>query len=124
MKVDNSDVIGNKCVKDKDNNLALRDEENLRVWKAHYEQLLNVQFHQDDSSLSIEPSAEGPAIKITKDMVAQAILKIKEGKAYGPSGIVIKMVEAGGDAMLDITTDVMNLTIKEQIPDKTGTTRQ
>ena len=34
------------------------------------------------------------------------------------------MVEAGGDAMLDITTDVMNLTIKEQIPDKTGTTRQ
>ena len=45
MKADNSDVIGNKCVKDKDNNLALRDEENLRVWKAHYEQLLNVQFH-------------------------------------------------------------------------------
>ena len=61
-----------------------------------------MEFDWDDSSLSIEPFAEGPAIKITKDMVAAAVLKMKEGKACGPSEIVIQMVKAGGDAMLDI----------------------
>ena len=57
-------------------------KEKLHVWKAHYEQLLNVEFDWDDNSLSIEPSVEGPAIKI-KDMVAEAVLKMKEGKACG-----------------------------------------
>ena len=33
MTVDNN-VIGDKCVKDKDNNLVLGDKEKLRVWKA------------------------------------------------------------------------------------------
>ena len=40
--VDNTDVISNKCVKDEDNNLVLGDKEKLRVWNPHYEQLLNV----------------------------------------------------------------------------------
>ena len=38
----NTDVISNKCGKDKDNNLVLGDKEKLRVWNHHYEQLLNV----------------------------------------------------------------------------------
>ena len=54
MKVNNTDVIGDKCVKDKDNNLVLGDKEKLRVWKTHFKQLLNVDFNWDDSSLSIE----------------------------------------------------------------------
>ena len=31
MKVDNTDVIGDKCIKDKDNNLVLEDREKLNV---------------------------------------------------------------------------------------------
>ena len=69
----------------------------------------------DDSSLSIEPSAEGPAIKITKDMVTEAVLKMKEGKACVLSGIVIE-IKAGGAAVLDVITDMINLIIKEQSP--------
>ena len=118
MKVDNTDVIGDKYVKGKDNNLILWDKEKLRAWKAHWEQLLNVKFYWDNSSLSIEPSVEDPALKITKDMVAEAVLKMKKGKECGPSGIVIEMVKAGGDAMLDVITDMIILIIKEeQIPD-------
>ena len=115
MKVENTDVTGNKCVKD---NLVLGDKKKLCVWKAHYEQLLKVEFDWNDSSLSIEPSVEGPAIKITNDMVAEAVLTIKEGKTRGPSGIVIEMAKVGGNAMLDVITDLINLIIKEkQIPD-------
>ena len=43
MKVENTDVTGSKCVKDKENNFILGDKEKC-VWKAHYEQLLNVEF--------------------------------------------------------------------------------
>ena len=50
-------------------------------------------------------------------MVPQVVLKMREGKACGPSGIVIEMVKAGGDAMLDVITDLINMIIKEQIPD-------
>ena len=43
---------------------------------------------------------------------------MKEGKACDPSGIIIEMVKAGGDAMLDVITGLINLIIKEeQIPD-------
>ena len=37
MKVENNGVIGNKCVKDKNNYLTLGDKEKLCVWKAQYE---------------------------------------------------------------------------------------
>ena len=40
-----------------------------------------MEFDWDDNSLSIEPSVEGPAIKIK--IVAEAVLKMKEGKACG-----------------------------------------
>ena len=70
-----------------------------------------------ESYLSIEPSVEGPAIKITKDVVAEAVLKMKEGQACGPSGIVIEMVKTEGGAMLDVITDMINLIIiEEHIP--------
>ena len=75
-----------------------------------------MEYDWDDSSLSIEPSAEGPAIKITKDMVTEAVLKMKEGKACGLSGIVIEIIKAGGAAVLDVITDMINLIIKEQSP--------
>ena len=51
-------------------------------------------------------------------MIAEAILKLKEGKACGPSGIGIEMIKWGGDELLNIIVDLMNLIIKEdRIPE-------
>ena len=47
-------------------------------------------------------------------MATEAVLKMKEGIVCGLSGIVIGMFKAGGDAMLDVITDLINLTIKEE----------
>ena len=117
MKVENGDVIGNKCVKD-DSNLVFGDKEKLCVWKAHYENQLNDEFDWDKSNLSTELPIEGPPIKLEKDMIAEAILKLKEGKACGPSGICIEMIKWGGDELLNIIVDLMNLIIKEdRIPE-------
>ena len=75
----------------------------------------------DESYLSLEPSVESSAIKITKNTVVEAVLKMKEGKACGPSGIVIGMVKAEGEAMLRVIIDMINLIIKFLT---TGTTQQ
>ena len=51
-------------------------------------------------------------------MVTEAVLKIKESKACDPSGILIEIVKAGCDVMLDVISDLINLIInKEQIAD-------
>ena len=113
MKVENADIIGDKCVKDKNNNLALSEKDKLHTWKEHYEQLLNVEFDWDENVLSTEPSVEGPAIEITSDMVADAVSKMKDGKACGPSGIMIEMVKAGGDIIINSLAELINLIIKE-----------
>ena len=47
-------------------------------------------------------------------MVAEAVLKMKEGKACGPSGIVTEMVKTEEGAMLDVITDMINLIIIEE----------
>ena len=110
MKFENTKLLATNVSKIKITISYLRIKKNY-VWKAHYEQLLNVEFDWDDSSLSIEPSIEGLAIKITKDMVAESVMKMKEGKAFSPSGIVIEMVNGVGDAMLDVITDLIDLII-------------
>ena len=51
-------------------------------------------------------------------MVASAVSKMKDGKACGPSGIVIEMVKAGGDVMINSFADLINLIIEQDcIPD-------
>ena len=50
-------------------------------------------------------------------MVAQAVLKMKEGKACSPSRFVIEMVKAACDTMPDFITDMINLIKKNKLPD-------
>ena len=53
MKVNNTDVIGDKCTKIKNSKVIVGNKEKPCVWEPHYEQLLNVEFDWDDSSLPI-----------------------------------------------------------------------
>jgi len=47
--------------------------------------------------LSNELPVQGPVIEITTKIILTAILKMKCGKAAGPSGIIIEMIKAVGD---------------------------
>ena len=55
-----------------------------------------MEFDWDDSSLSIEPFVEDPAIKMTKDMVAEAIMKMKELTACGLCHGIVPPKTMGG----------------------------
>ena len=118
MKNENQDIVGEKCIKDDDGNLAFDDKSKLAAWKCHYEKLLNVEFPWDSNSLSVEQPFQGPPINITTEMVSNALSKMKKGKATGPSGVNVEMLLAGGDDIILAITRLINCIIAEnKIPD-------
>ena len=52
---------------------------------------------------------------IEQDMFRESISKMKNGKAAGPSGAVSEIVKAGGEAEVDMITDLVNQIIVEQV---------
>ena len=53
---------------------------------------------------------------IEKAMVHESISKLRNGKAAGPSGVVSEMARTGGEAGVDMITDLVNPTIVGVIP--------
>jgi len=47
MKDENQGIIGDKCIKDDNGNMAFDDKSKLDAWKCHHEKLLNVEFPWD-----------------------------------------------------------------------------
>ena len=113
MKGANQDIAGDKCVRDDYGNLAIDDQAKLAAWKAHYERLLNVEFDWDRGSLQEQLPVQGPPISITVKMVADALQKMKKGKAAGPSGITVEMILAAGDGILVAIAHLANRIIYE-----------
>ena len=48
-------------------------------------------------------------------MVIKAMSKMKNGKATGPTGIVIEMLKASGDDCLDLVTELLNNIIADGV---------
>ena len=116
MKSDNADIVGEKCIRMDGGKLALTLDEKLSAWQAHYDRLLNEEFTWDPDTLSNELPVQGPAIEITTEMVSTAILKMKSGKAAGPSGIIIEMIKAAGDKFTEELTLLANKIVAGVVP--------
>ena len=121
MKFENlndKDIVGDKCIRNDEGNIAYDDDAKLKAWKEHYERLLNEEFDWDESSLSDTDPVEGPPFQITEDMVASAVLHMKSGKAAGPSGIVVEMLKAAGDCIFPLLTNLINsIILTHAVPD-------
>ena len=100
-------MVGDKCVKDDSSNLSIDNEAKNVTWKQNYERLLNEEFSRNSEDLTTDP-AFGLPIRITIEMVAKAIMKMKNGKAAGPSGIVTEMLKASGDTGVRLVADLAN----------------
>ena len=79
---------------------------------------MNTEFQWDAEDLSPEPPVAGPPPLIDVEAVAKAILKIKSGKAAGPSGIVGEMVLASNGSCTQLITALINAIIRSgRVPD-------
>ena len=118
MKNVNQDIVCEKCIKDDDLNLAFDDKSKLAAWKCHSEKLLNVEFPQDSNNLSQEQSLQEPPVRITNEMVSEALSKMKKGKATVPSALNVQMILAGGDDIILVITHLINcINADNKIPD-------
>ena len=118
MKNENQDIVGEKCIKDNHGNLAFDDKSKFAAWRCHYEKLLNVEFPWDSDTLSEKQPLQVPPIRITNEMVSEALSKMKKEKATGPSGLNVEMILAGGDdIILAITHPVNCIVADNKIPD-------
>ena len=80
---ENTDVVGDKPVKNDAGEMSMSEDSKQKAWLEHYQRLLNVEFDWDPDHLSYQSPLEGPPIPITIDMVKKAISQMKAGKASG-----------------------------------------
>ena len=106
FRKENTDVVGNKPVKNDAGEISMSEDSKQKAWLEHYQRLLNVEFDWDSDHLSDKPPEEGSPIPITTDMVKKAIYQMKAGKAPGPSGIVVEMMQAAGDMGTSMICDL------------------
>ena len=56
-----------------------------------------------------------PAIRIEKEMVREAVSKMKKAKAAGPSGVVAEMLKAAGETGIEMITNLTNQIVREGV---------
>ena len=103
---ENTDVVGDKPVKNDAGEMSMSKDSKQKAWLEHYQRLLNVEFDWDPDPLFYQPPVEGPPIPITIDMVKKAISQMKAGKAPSLSGIVVEMIRAAGDMGASLIRDL------------------
>ena len=107
---ENTDVVGDKPVKNNTGEVSVSEDSKQKAWLEHYQRLLNVESDWDPDHLSYQPPVEGPTIPITIDMV---ISQMKAGKAPGSSGIVVEMLRAAGDMGASMIRDLAAAIIRD-----------
>ena len=110
---ENTDVVGDKPVKNDAGEMSMSEDSKQKAWLEHYQRFLNVEFDWDPDHLSYQSPVEGPPIPITIDMVKKTILQMKAGKAPSPSGIVVEMIRAAGDMGASMIRDLAVAIIRD-----------
>jgi len=99
MERKNRDVVGGGCLKDGTGRTVTDVETIKEMWRSHFERISNEEFDWDRDSLS-QDCVSGPIAHITDMEVREAMKKMKNGKASGPSGVVSEMLSAAGEVEL------------------------
>ena len=110
---ENTDVVGDKPVKNDAGEMSMSEDSKQKAWLEHYQRLLNVEFDWHPDHLSFQPPMECLPIPITIDMVKKAISQMKAGKAPGLSGIVVKMIQAADDMGASMIRDLAAAIIRD-----------
>ena len=76
---------------------------------------MNTAFLWDKNSLFQTDTVSGIPHLIDKNMITESISKMENGKAAGSSGVVSEMVNAAGEAGVDMITTLVNQILVEGI---------
>ena len=104
IKKDGKDVDGGKCIRSEDGKLAFSESDRRQVWKEHMEKIMNIENAWDQ--LTEAEVVEGPIESVTRREVAEAIQKMKPGKAAGSSEINTELIKSSGNVGITVMTEL------------------
>ena len=114
----NADVVGGNCVRNKEGKIVTEEEQVKIVWKDHFEKLLNEEFEWNHDELEHVDVVSGPCEQISVTEVRRALQSMKVGKAAGPSGVTVEMLDAAGEEGLVWITELFNVIVRDgKLPD-------
>ncbi len=100
MTKQNREVTESSCIKNKDGKIVTDECSVRKIWKEHFDKLLNEEFEWDRNGLPSTDMVCGPCEIITPEEVKVAIGEMKIGKATGPSGVDQKCLKLQGRTVL------------------------
>uniref|UniRef100_A0A8I6YAQ5 Reverse transcriptase domain-containing protein n=1 Tax=Hordeum vulgare subsp. vulgare TaxID=112509 RepID=A0A8I6YAQ5_HORVV len=108
------DVGEVKCIKDRDDQLLVKDEAIKRRWRDYFDNLYNGEV--DSSTIELGDSFEDTSMcfvrRIQECEVKEALKRMKVGKAMGPDGIPIEVWRGLGDIAIVWLTKLFNLNFR------------
>ena len=94
----------------KDGRLSFSATDRRKSWKEHMEKIMNEENEWDN--MTEVDVVKGPIEKVAREEVVQAMVKMKSGKAAGPSEVSVEMIaasdEIGIDVMMKLCQQVMD----------------
>ena len=118
IKKARQDITGCGDVRDSSGQL-ITDEEKLKiVWEEYFDKLLNEEFDWDKSSLDECNTNDIMCQLVTEDEVQEAMNKMKQKKAAGPTGLTFDLIRYAGIGGRKWVVDVCNAVIRDgRIPE-------
>ena len=105
-------------MKNSQEQLMMKKQDILHIWKSHFEKHLNTQFpHDEDALREFEPDADNVTEHIppiTEHKVIHSIKRLSKRKAPGIDGITSELIKAGGDMLITMLIILFNKIIKTE----------
>ncbi|AQK49513.1 Retrovirus-related Pol polyprotein LINE-1 [Zea mays] len=115
------DVNQVKCIKDKANQLLVKNEEIKNIWKEYFNKLFNGGNESSTIELDepFDDNNRGFVRRIQEYEVKEALKRMKVGKAMGPDGIPIEVWRCLGDIAIVWLTKLFNTIFRtNRMPDE------
>ena len=107
-------IICKQCIRNDDVVLAANDEKKNMAWKSYHERLLNTDCMRYRNNF--RHAISSVLYIIDKYMVRKLVIKMKNGKATGTSGLVSEMVKAAEEVGVCMINDLVNQITLRVIP--------
>jgi len=102
----------NVCIKNEIGEIKVNEKEIMERWKEYLSELLN---EQSEYRLDDVAKVEGPLKEITEEEEKAAFKGMMNGKAAGPTGVTIDLLQAATMVGLQELTNIMNDNIYGEI---------
>ena len=95
-------------IQDKSGNCLTEEKEILSRWTEYRSELYNYESCGDNTVLDCSQPPEEDLQPILREEVEIAVASLKKGKSAGVDNIPAELVQAGGETMIDLLTEICN----------------